>query len=382
MQKQIYIEAHNIISPLGTTSEENFISILKGESGVKTHLNTSIDDEPFHASLFENYLFSDTKNIETNNKYTRFEKLLITSIENALKKSNINIEDKKTILIFSTTKGNIALLEQEELNPALLKRISLFHSAKIVTEKFKNSNQPIVVSNACISGIAALIFAKRLLEHGTYTNAIVVGADIISKFVFSGFKSFRALSASACKPFSVDRDGINLGEAAATIILTTESKSTYNIVLKSGAISNDANHISGPSKTGDELSIAINKSLSEANILPSEIDFISAHGTATLFNDEMEAKAFHSSKLLNVPINSLKGYFGHTLGAAGLVESVISLMSLEKNIIVPTLGFTTLGVPVDANICTEAKHKPLKTFLKTASGFGGCNAAILFSKIN
>jgi len=383
MSKPVFVNAHNIISPLGISSKENFEAILKGSSGVKLQDRKDIDDEPFYASLIENKMLHDVAGIDqADNKYTRFEVLLIASLQEALKESSVNITDEKTILIFSTTKGNIALLENNEATPELLERISLFHSAKLVAQKFKNPNAPIVISNACISGIAALMFAKRLLETGAYENAVVIGADTITKFVFSGFKSFRALSNSRCKPFSADRDGINLGEAAATIILTTTQNSSNNIQLKGAATSNDANHISGPSKTGDELSMAINTILSEANIAANEMDFISAHGTATLFNDEMEAKAFHSSALFDVPINSLKGYFGHTLGAAGLIESVISLMSLENGVIVPTLGFTTLGVPVAANICREPIHKSMRSFLKTASGFGGCNGAVVFSKVD
>lgn len=378
MLKTVFIDAHSIVSPLGISSQQNFDALLQGNSAVQLQHRNDIDDEPFYASLIDDNLLQD----EINPNYTRFETLLITSVKQALKNTSINIKNEKTIIIFSSTKGNIALLENKQATPELLERISLFHSAKLVAQVLENPNTPIVISNACISGIAALIFAKRLLETSAYENAVVVGADTITKFVFSGFKSFRALSAGKCKPFSANRDGINLGEAAATIILTTHTPSTNKIQLKGGATSNDANHISGPSKTGDELSIAINKALSEANISANEIGFISAHGTATLFNDEMEAKAFHTSKLFDVPINSLKGYFGHTLGAAGLVESVISILSLEKNVLVPTLGFTALGVPVTANICTETIHKPMKSFLKTASGFGGCNGALVFAKVD
>lgn len=378
MLKPVFINAHSIVSPLGISSQQNFDALLQGNSAVQLQHRNDIDDEPFYASLIDDNLLQD----EINPNYTRFETLLITSIKQALKNTSINIKNEKTIIIFSSTKGNIALLENKQATPELLERISLFHSAKLVTQVFENPNTPIVISNACISGIAALLFAKRLLETSAYENAVVVGADTITKFVFSGFKSFRALSAGKCKPFSADRDGINLGEAAATIILTTQAASTNKIQLIGGATSNDANHISGPSKTGDELSIAINKALSEANISANEIDFISAHGTATLFNDEMEAKAFHIAALFDVPINSLKAYFGHTLGAAGLVESVISILSLENNVVMPTLGFTTLGVPVAANICTETIHKPMKSFLKTASGFGGCNGALVFAKVD
>lgn len=379
MLQPVFVNTHNIISPLGITSKQNFDAVLNGKSGVQRQQRKDIDEEPFYASLI------DDKWLQTEitflKDYTRFENLLIASIKQAIINTTIDIEDKNTIFIFSTTKGNIALLENNEATPALLERISLFYSAKIVTQIFKNPNTPIVVSNACISGIAAMIFAKSLLETGAYKNAVVVGADTITKFVFSGFKSFRALSATKCKPFSNDRDGINLGEAASTIILTTQSLVNKKIQLKGGATSNDANHISGPSKTGDELSIAINKALSEANLSANKIDFISAHGTATLFNDEMEAKAFYLSDLNTIPVNSLKGYFGHTLGAAGLVESVISLISLENNVIVPTLGFTELGVPVEVNVYNEPIYKNLNSCIKTASGFGGCNGAIVFEKI-
>jgi 3-oxoacyl-[acyl-carrier-protein] synthase I len=381
MMKSVYVNAHNIISASGITSEENFASVLKGYSGVQLQHRNDIDDEPFYASLIDEKLLQKVS-VDVNNKdYTRFETLLIASVEQALKNSAIDIRDEKTILIFSSTKGNVELLENQDVTPELTEQISLFHSATLVTEYFKNPNTPVVISNACISGIAALLFAKRILQSGRFEHAVVVGADTISKFIFSGFKSFRALSNGKCKPFSIDRDGINLGEAAATVILTT-IKSSNNIQLKGGATGNDANHISGPSKTGDELSRAINIALTEANILPEEIDFISAHGTATLFNDEMEAKAFVSSGLNDIPVNSLKGFFGHTLGAAGLVESVISLMSVEKNVIIPTLGFTSPGIPVAINICTQPIYKPLKSFLKTASGFGGCNGALVFSKVN
>ncbi|MDB5228972.1 MAG: fabF 2 [Bacteroidota bacterium] len=382
MHADIFIKGHNIISPLGISSEENFKEILKGNTGVKLHNRIDIDDEPFYASLIDDQILPGASHLHPGNKkYTRFETLLIASIKQALETVAVDMEDKKTILIFSSTKGNIALLEKNEPLSNSLEEISLFHSAKLVTELFKNPNTPVVISNACISGIAALIYAKRLLSSGAYENAVVVGGDNISKFIFSGFKSFRALSNGVCKPFSADRDGINLGEAASTVILSTQSQPGA-LQLKGGAIRNDANHISGPSKTGVELSSAIDKALSEANILSKQIDFISAHGTATPFNDEMEAKSFYLSKLYDTPVNSFKGYFGHTLGAAGLVESVIGMMSLQHSTIIPTFGFTNHGVSVPVNICAQQIHKPMHSFLKTASGFGGCNAAVVFSNSN
>ncbi len=148
-------------------------------------------------------------------------------------------------------------------------------------------------------------------------------------------------------------------------------------MVKAGAISNDANHISGPSRTGEELSMAINKALAQAK---TDVDFISAHGTATPYNDEMEAKAFCLSGLQEVPLNSMKGNFGHTLGAAGLIESIMCIESLRQDIILPSLGYAEHGVSQPIKVNRQAVEKPLNACLKTASGFGGCNAAVVFGK--
>jgi 3-oxoacyl-[acyl-carrier-protein] synthase-1 len=145
-------------------------------------------------------------------------------------------------------------------------------------------------------------------------------------------------------------------------------------------MSNDANHISGPSRTGEELYQAIDQAMRSAGVETGAIDLISAHGTATIYNDEMEAKAITLAGLQDVPVNSLKGYYGHTLGAAGLIESVISLHSMKAGLIIPTLGFSEMGVTKPLNVCRQLEEKPIQHCLKTASGFGGCNAAVIFSK--
>ena len=164
------------------------------------------------------------------------------------------------------------------------------------------------------------------------------------------------------------------------MILSVNHKYAHGIKVLSGAVSNDANHISAPSRTGEELCEAIERTLDIAGLKTEDIDLISAHGTATSYNDEMEAKAIALAGLNTVPANSLKGYYGHTLGAAGLIESIISIQSLKQNLILPTLGFEIMGVSNPINICTQLTSKRMKTCLKTASGFGGCNAAVLFSK--
>jgi 3-oxoacyl-[acyl-carrier-protein] synthase-1 len=237
---------------------------------------------------------------------------------------------------------------------------------------------PIVISSACVSGLSALLTGMRLIQSGVCQHVVVTGADVISKFVLSGFQSFQAISPEPCRPFDKNRKGLNLGEGAASIILS--SKYNKGIKIAGGATTNDANHISAPSRTGEELALAINKALQQAQLLSTDINFISAHGTATLYNDEMEAKAITQAGMASVPVNSLKGYYGHTLGAAGLIESVIAIQSLKAQIVLPTKGFNEHGVSTPLNIQKESQFITAKHCLKTASGFGGCNAAMIFSK--
>jgi len=376
-EQDVFVVADNVLSPLGQTTAENFSKLKQNISAVKQHHDLNLSSQPFYASLFG----SNESFIKTgNHHYTKFEQLLIASIADALQDSGIAINDKKTVLIISTTKGNISLLETEKMGEELKNRIALPTSARLVSEYFGFKNPPVIISNACISGVLAIITGMRLLRLGQYENAVIAGADVISKFILSGFESFQALSPQICKPFDRLRDGLNLGEGAATIILSNNKKYQQNIQVKGGSVSNDANHISGPSRTGEELAFAIKKATLDANISAADIDFISAHGTATVYNDEMEANAFSLAGLQSVPLNSLKGYFGHTLGAAGLIESIVSIHSMKENLVLPTLGFTDMGVTNPLNICTELLPGSFNNCLKTASGFGGCNAAVVFGK--
>ncbi len=374
----IFISSDNILSPIGLTTAENFLQIKKNVSGIKLHDDKNMLEQPFQAALFDNENFFTNNNAQNN--YTRFEKLLIASIGDALANSRISETDKKIVLIISSTKGNISLLETEAQSESLNKRISLNTSANLVASHFGFSNQPVIISNACISGTLAILTGMRLIQSGQYEHAVVAGADVISKFVLSGFQSFQAISSSPCKPFDAARDGINLGEGAGTVVLTSNKNFSSGVKVTGGSVSNDANHISGPSRTGEELNLAVNKALNAAELHATDIDFISAHGTATIYNDEMEAKAITLAGMQSVPVNSLKGYYGHTLGAAGLIESIISTQSLKANLVIPTRGFENIGVTQPVNICSTLYESTLQNCLKTASGFGGCNAAMVFSK--
>lgn len=384
MNTPIYISADNIISPLGFTSAENFENLKEMKSGVRFFEQPEFSNEPVHAAVIDSErMDSEFSKYADPSCYTRLEKISILSIQKALEQNTaIDIRSKDTLIIFSSTKGNIDLLSSEIKNSFPKERLFLWSAANIIGKHFENPNKPLVISNACISGVVALITGKRLLEEGMYKTIIAVGADIITHFVVSGFQSFKAVSNEIAKPYDAERTGISLGEAAGTIILTSNPQQAgkTKIVLKGGASSNDANHISGPSRTGDGLLLSIEKALRESNMRADEIDFISGHGTATLFNDEMEALAINDAHLENVPMNSLKSYFGHTLGAAGIIESVVTLESMRNNTLIGTYNYKTPGTSKPVNIQSKTENKELHNCMKTAAGFGGCNAAVVFSK--
>jgi 3-oxoacyl-[acyl-carrier-protein] synthase I len=367
--KDVWIIADSIVSPLGRTSAENYSEVRKKNSGVKVIHDATLSHSPIAAARIAG--------LNVPSPLTRFEALCCEVIQNALKNSNVPMES--TLLVLSTTKGNIDYLDDSRQNHP---HIHLYSSADFLQKKFA-FRKSIVVSNACISGVMAIAVAGRFLRAGLYEHALVVGADTLNHFVVSGFQSLAALSDEQCKPFDADRRGINLGEAAAAIVLSSNPEAlgkTPTVKVMGSGFTNDANHISGPSRTGEELCIAIQRALDESNVTADQIDFISAHGTATPYNDEMESRAFALAGLSNVPLNSLKGYFGHTLGAAGVLETIIGVSALDQNEIVPTSGFEKLGVSQRVNVAHHLQSKNVKTFLKTASGFGGCNAAMVLQK--
>ena len=376
----VFVSYNNIVSPLGYTTIENYTAITQGIIAVKpTQL-------PFSKETFCVALTDDEKtntlfgNLLNEAQYTKLEKLSILSITDVLHQSGINPQDEKTLLIYSTTKGNIDVLENRY--PQFSNdRVYLHQLTAQLQNHFKFKNTPIVLSNACISGVLAIAMAKRFIESKHYNHVLVCGGDIISEFTLSGFKSFNALSSKPSKPFDADRVGINLGEAVATILITNDNElaKNYSTQIVAGASANDANHISGPSRTGDGLF----QCLKQLPIKETEgIGFISAHGTATPFNDEMESIAFERAELQSIPVNSLKGYYGHSLGAAGVLETILSLESLKNQQLIKSQGYETKGV--SGNISLIEAHKPsfFQAFIKTASGFGGCNAAVLFKKYN
>ena len=354
--------SHNILSPLGFTSEMNYHAMKCGKSSL--HRYEQVFDSPLKvtASIFDD----ETRKELLIDGFTLFESIVIRSIQKAIEKIDISLAD--SCLILSTTKADIeslGVLPDESILPG--------HTAQRIAQYLGFINAPIVVCNACISGVSALITAARLIDLGIYTNVVICGCDILGKFIVSGFDSLKALSPDECKPFDEERIGLNLGEAAATIVL---SKDIGKWHICRGEICNDAYHITTPSPKGIGLGTALQRILKNGK---EDLAFINLHGTATMYNDQMEWKALEQSHLTDVPANALKGYVGHTMGAAGILECIISMLSVDDGIILGTRGYNASGVSGNINISSSNRFSDKSSFIKLISGFGGCNAAIYFT---
>ncbi|TSJ46465.1 beta-ketoacyl synthase N-terminal-like domain-containing protein [Fluviicola chungangensis] len=354
MDKPIYIQTLSLVTPLGNSVDQHLDAFKNGVSGIKLVEKAGFQDTTIPLAI---------KSELTSDRYN-------TLLREALKKAQANLSTSgRTAVIVSSTKGNIDLLPGDT-----------FAGTQPIIHEFFPKTEIFIISNACISGVIAINTAADYLLAGNYDQVIVIGIDAVSEFVSYGFQSLFALSNETCKPFDKSRNGTVLGEGCGIVLVSTQKPDGFAVLYKGGSSSNDANHISGPSRTGEGLVRSIEKTFKRSQVSVRDIDFISAHGTATIFNDEMESIAFGRTNLDRVPLNSMKGYFGHTLGAAGILETIMSIVSMEKSILFPNLGFKETGTSIPLNIIQRLESKELHTLLKTASGFGGGNASLILQK--
>lgn len=358
-----------IISSLGFGTQENMAAVRAGTTALAPwHDGTPVcpvDRARLGALAAERGLAG----------YTPAEQAALLALGEAVAASGISPANERVLVVLSTTKGNIGLLGSDP------QKCDLNHTAGVIGRRLGAAHRPLVISNACISGVSAIVVAARLIRSGRYDHVFVAGFDLLCDFIVSGFNAFKSVSPALCRPYDAARDGLTLGEGCGAVLLTRDrALSATGITVAGGGISNDANHISAPSRTGDGLWYAIRAALGEAGVGAGAVGLVNPHGTATVYNDEMESRALNLAGLCNVPCNSLKPYFGHTLGASGVIESIVTVRELCENTCFGVKGYAECGVPYPLDI--SAVHREIRTdaALKTASGFGGCNAAVVFRR--
>ena len=397
MIKGIAVTGMGIISSIGNTVEENFQSLKSLKPGIsrikkiKTVHRDAIKVGEIDLTNDELIEFLD---LPKDNNYSRTALLGEVAAVEAIKNANISdINSYKTGLISSTSVGGMDMTEKHyysQFKETKNRKYIESHPAGDSTNKIANrlgiSDFVTTISTACSSSANAIMLGARMIRSGKLDRVVVGGADCLSKFTINGFKTLMILSETDCKPFDENRTGLNLGEAAAYLVLESdrivEQENKQVLAYVSGyANTNDAFHQTASSENGEGAFLAMTQALKEANLVPENIDYINAHGTATPNNDLSESRAIIRVFGDSLPyLSSTKAYTGHTLAAAAAIEAVYSILALRNGVVLPNLNFQTPIAETSIVPVTKVLNKKLQHVLSNSFGFGGNCSTIIFSK--
>ena len=398
MSKGIAITGMGIYSPIGQNVAENYQSLLAGKRGISRIQKIKTihaDDIMVGEIAATNEALQQQLHLPEDNNYSRTALLGVVAAKEAIAQAQItDITDYKTGLVSATSVGGMDKTEahyyEHDTDVESRKYIAAHHagdsSQKIAAQLGIEKSLVTTISTACSSAANAIMFGARLIKSGKLDRVIVGGTDALSKFTINGFKTLMILSDTYNTPFDDNRKGLNLGEAAAFLVLESdkvvqaEGKKVLGYVKGYGN-ANDAYHQTASSEHGDGATLAMEKALEVAGITASQIDYINAHGTATGNNDLSEGRAFIRVFGDEVPVfSSTKPYTGHTLAAAGAIEAVFAILALQHNVVYPNLGFTTPMQEFHLQPQTTLLEKELQYVLSNSLGFGGNCSSLIFSK--
>jgi 3-oxoacyl-(acyl-carrier-protein) synthase len=394
---RIVVTGIGIITAIGEVLSEHRTALMNGKSGIgKAHFLRSkyIEKQPLGEIKMATAALAEKLNV-TNASATRTDLIAFYAVQQAIADACLSeavLSDAATALVGASTVGGMCLTDEMYADANLPDQ-----SASPYLQSYSNSANTLFLqqqlgiggivntfNTACSSSANAIMYGARLIKNGLAKKVIAGGVDSLSKYTINGFNALMILSDKPCRPFDAGRKGLNLGEGAAFLVLEKEEdaagKNIYAAVTGYGN-SNDAFHASATSADGEGPFLCMQRALEVAGLKPGDIDFINAHGTATENNDETESVAMLRLFEKVPAFASTKSYTGHTLGAAGAVEAVYSILGLQNQEIYPSLNFeepiaSTMQVPVRKYKKTHLRHVMSNSF-----GFGGNCTSLVFSKI-
>ena len=394
---RIFITGMGLISAIGDSVEENRISLMQAHSGISRirYYKTA-----YAGKLPAAEVRHDTEELKqlltgnTDPSITRTSLLALHAVAEAIGDSGLSVEQissPETAMVGATTVGGMCLTD-ELYHDALAKEqgtpfLSSYDYASVtlaIQHRYGMLGETSTINTACSSSANSIIHGARLIRHGFCKRAIVGGAESLAKFTINGFNALNILSSKPCAPFDRDRDGLNLGEGAAFLVLEKEEdlngKKVY-AELSGFGNKNDAYHPSSNSPEGLGPFLSMKDALENSLLQAEEIDLINAHGTGTENNDETESRAMIRLFEKVPAFSSTKSYTGHTLGAAGAVEAVYSIMSIEHQEVYASLRFhhpipETGLIPI-----LNYEKRQIKHVMSNSFGFGGNCSTLIFSKI-
>ncbi|MGO4772825.1 beta-ketoacyl-[acyl-carrier-protein] synthase family protein [Flavobacterium sp. W22_SRS_FK3] len=396
--KGVAITGMGIISSIGNSVEENYISLIENKTGISRIQNIST----LHADVINVGEIKKTNEelitelgLSENNNFSRTAMIGTLAAKQAVENAGItSINEFRTGLISATSVGGMDMTEKHYYdyfeNPNLVKYIAC-HDGGDVAEKIAAElglkGLVTTISTACSSAANAIMLGARLIKSGKLDRVIVGGTDALAKFTINGFKTLMILSDDYNKPFDNNRKGLNLGEAAAFLVLESDEmvqKHNKKILARVSGYgnANDAFHQTASSENGDGAYLAMKKAFEVSGLQPSEIDYINVHGTATPNNDLSEGRAllriYGDEKVPD--FSSTKPFTGHTLAAAAAIEAIYSILAIQHNVVYPNLNFETKIEEFDLTPQTTLKNKNIEYVLSNSFGFGGNCSTLIFSK--
>ena len=389
----IVVTGVGVVSALGIGVDKNLAAICKGESGISASpkLLKTTHNLPVGELRLSNEELHDILGISHREHLSRTALLGILAVKEAMACTNIDFS-KRVGLVSSTSVGGMDLTEHffekfiEDNSAGRLRDVRM-HDCAASTDAIARhcgiNGYKTTISTACSSAANAVIAGAKLLNHNIVDYVVVGGTDALSAFTLNGFKSLMILDENKCRPFDATRAGLNLGEGAGYLLLQREEDvDSYYCRLGGYSNRNDAHHQTASSAEGNGAYLAMSEALQMANVAPSDVAYINAHGTGTGNNDASESAAFVRIFGENVPpFSSTKGFTGHTLAAAGGVEAVFSVLAIKLGCRYPNLNFTT---PIPefglTPICKYEEGVSVDNVLTNSFGFGGNCSSLLFTR--
>lgn len=387
---RVAVVAAGVISPLGIGLEETADSLRTGRDCVSPVERFPVDRcRSKTAGQIPDEHLGDSSDGRREKRLHRVAQMMIAALREALTQAP---EFKPELTVVGTTSGGMTF--GEEYYRSLHARVPLLRAASLIAnytpqKPVMDAQEAVgisapcqVIANACASGTNAIGHAFECVKSGRYQRVLTGGYDALSELVFVGFDSLQASTPEKCRPFDRDRTGLVLGEGAAILALenfeAAEARGARILVEVVGyGLSTDNHHLTQPDPSGRGARQAMERALQRADLAPADIDYINAHGTATPFNDAAEGKAI-AELFGNVPVSSTKGMMGHSLGAAGAIEAVISILALRDQLLPPNINFREGDPALDLNIVANtSRPAEIRTVLSNSFGFGGTNASLI-----
>ncbi len=389
-----------VISPIGGDPRSFWESLLSGRSGAAAVRSFDTTQMPNHVGCeVAPYRVPDVA--LTHLCAGRCTELAAVAVDQAVRHAGIEEtyrESRDLAVVVGTTMGDVTQFEQsraahpereaDEADVDLLASRPLDVMARSIARIYGLRGHVVTVPAACAAGNYAVGFAASLVARGKTTAALAVGCEAFSRLAFVGFSRMRAMSPDACRPFSRGRPGLLLGEGAGALVLESEASARKRDAEILGfvdgfGLSCDAYHITGPRPDGEGANRAMADALARARVDASRIDYVNAHGTGTHLNDKMESLAIHrvfGARAGRVPVSSVKALTGHTMGAAGALEAIVSLLALRHGVIPPTWNFLEPDPECDIDcVPNEPREAPLRHVLSNSYAFGGNNSSVVLT---